>query len=140
MHDPARAIFIFSESGARHSLDRRLMSFCNLWLDLININVYANVYELWTFFANCLRPNLHKLTRAKQLHKLSQGDYRAHSENQPSASLSVDFLRVVQLNGLYFMKSTHTIPIGVIKSDGPPVKYLPTTIFTSTNKDDFNNY
>ena len=50
--------------------------------------------------------NLHKLTRDKQLHKLSQGDYKAHSESQHSASLSVDFLRVVKchsFSGIYPM-------------------------------------
>ena len=81
-------------------------------LDLVNINVSANFYQkipndsriIWAFVANCpgtkssqtdQRQNLRKLTGDKQLHKLSQGDYRAHSESQPSASLSVDFLRVV---------------------------------------------
>ena len=48
--------------------------------------------------------NLRKLTIDKQLHNLSQGDYRAHSESQPSASQSVDILSVVESTNF----STHT--------------------------------
>ena len=42
-----RAIFTFSEFGARQRLDRWKMSFRNLkfGLDLVNINVYAKVYQ-----------------------------------------------------------------------------------------------
>lgn len=48
------------------------------------------------FSLNVWGQNIHKLTREKKLLKLSQGEYRTHSESQPSASLSVDFLRDVQ--------------------------------------------
>ena len=60
------------------------------------IKIFQTVYELWTFLLTVRGQILHKLTRDKQLHKLSQCDYRAHSESQTSASLSVDVLMVVQ--------------------------------------------
>ena len=66
----------------------------SLELDLVNINVYAKVYQnipnslkIVGILADC--PGTHSFTDNR--------DYRAHSESQPSASMSGDFLRVVQL-------------------------------------------
>ena len=64
----------------------------SLGLDLVNINVYANVYqifqiiqELWTFFRKLSRTVRDRTSVIIR-----------HTESQPPTSLSVDFLRVVQ--------------------------------------------
>ena len=66
-----------------------------------------------------------KLTGDKQLHKLTgadtQGDYRALSESQPSTSLSVDFLWVVQ----YCNKTDNCATEGTFttSTDGIKIRY-----------------
>ena len=64
-------------------------------LELVNINVYAKVYQN---IPNCLRVidifTNSPVTKFSQTVRCQMFDYRAHSESQPSAS--VDFLRVVQ--------------------------------------------
>ena len=68
----------------------------SLGLDLVNINVHAKVYQN---ILNGLRVVgiFRELSGTSQtIRGTDKGDYRAHSESQPSASLSVDFLRVVQ--------------------------------------------
>ena len=73
------AIFTFIEFRARQSLYQWQMSFCNHWLDLVNINVikiFQTIQELWHF---------------SQTGTDTQGNYRAYSESQPSAFLLVYF-------------------------------------------------
>ena len=43
------AIFTFSEFGARQNLDRRNDILQSLWLDLVNINVYAIVIKIFHY-------------------------------------------------------------------------------------------
>ena len=67
-----------------------------LGLDLVNINVSAKFYQN---IPNGLRDRLLFKSYGHLPRKLSGDrhcDYRAHSESQPSASLSVDLLQVLQ--------------------------------------------
>ena len=51
-----------------------------------SLSKYSKRFKSYGHFSLTVRgQNLHKLTGDKQLHKLSQGDYKAHSESQPSA-------------------------------------------------------
>ena len=81
----------------------------SLGLDLVNINVYAKVYQnipnSFTSYGYFLLSGdtLHKRIGDKLLHKLSQGSYRAHSE-----SLSVEYLSL-HLHNLIRIKIKVTI-------------------------------
>ena len=79
----------------------------SLGLDLVNINVYAKVYQnvpnglrVIDFFHELSRDKIFTNAPVTKFSQTVRGqnqmfDYRAHSESHPS--VSVDFLRVVQL-------------------------------------------
>ena len=67
--------------------------FASLGLDLVIVNVHANVYQN---IPNGLRVISRTVRGIANSPWTDRCDYRSHSESQPSASLSVDFLRVVQ--------------------------------------------
>ena len=101
------AIFTFfqnSELGKASTDDK--CHFQSLGLDLVNINVYAKVYQN---IPNGLRvhhkPSGNKIFTNFPVTKSNVYDYRAQSESQPS--VSADFIRVVQYVYLAKIISIH---------------------------------
>ena len=111
------SLFQNLELGKASTADMINVILQSLGLDLVNINVHAQVHQT---IPNDLRAFLRTVQGFANCPGTGKCDYRTHSESQPSASLSVDFLRVVQfcqnskLKIMDYLPRLYEIPVRII--------------------------